>query len=184
MNWQETRILYEQHVSHEPDDPVVYGEKVAELVVPKGWVSPNYIYGTHWSRTRKWKQELEQAVKAHILQLKPDQRSKAVLSEPRPRVLRLTAYQTTGRLPDVDNLVGGFKCLIDALKRVKYTFKSSGLNQYLDSINSSTTGNGLIWDDEPKWLRIAEVHCKRQERGTKNKVNYVHVEVFEWPEEE
>lgn len=170
-------------VGHEPDDPVVYGEKVAELVVPTGWVSPNYVYGQHWSRARKMKKAIDQAVMNHMLQLSPEERSKAKLNEPRPRVLKLTFHQSRqGRLPDIDNVYGGFKYLIDALKRVRYRFTNRGLTKHLSKAEAHLNGPGLIWDDDPRFLRIAEIYVLKMKRGAKE--SYVEVEVFEWPEEE
>jgi len=193
MSFAETRIIYGETPAYEPEDEIIYGERVAELVIRKGWISPNYLYGAHWARSRVLRDELNQQVANHIIQLPLEERARAVLREPVARLLRITIYQIQGRFPDVDNLLGGLKHLIDALKKVRYKFSSPTSSSYRPKVISSLNGNGLIWDDAPKYLRIAEVFIQRHERGTalgknpkydKKTSNYVNIEVFEFPEEE
>jgi len=183
VSFAETRIRYGDDVAYEPEEPPEYGELVTKLVVRKGWISPNYMLGNHWSRTRPLRKEINEQVKHHILTLPPEERERVVLREPEYRILRLALIQNTGRYPDVDNVMGGLKHLIDSLKKVTYRHKKIREN-VPDGVYRHHTGNGLIWDDSPHYLRIAEVTIERPPKGQprdKKAGSYVVVEVFSPP---
>jgi len=179
-NYAETNIYYDSEPVFTSEDAVDYGPAVTQLALQNAWISPNYLYGKHWKKSKEMRDQLVHQVRNHLLMLPLAQREQAVLQEPRARVLRVTITQGRGPYPDVDNLLGGLKHAIDALRRVKYRQrKEEGKRQVVQTLD----GPGLIWDDAPKWMRLAELHVTRRRKDGSDKLpgKYVFFEVFEWP---
>ena len=180
-SYAETSIYYDDEPVFESEDPAIYGTKVASLVIKSGWLSPNYVYGRHWARVQKIRLELDQQVKNHVLQLPADDRERAVLREPASRVMRVSIFQKAGPYPDVDNLLGGLKHTIDALRKVRFKkIKEEGKFK----VRRLENGNGLIWDDAPKYLRIAEIFVSHIKGAGHDPTtgSYVVLDIFDWPE--
>jgi hypothetical protein len=181
MNFAETHIYYDSEPVFESEDAPQYGEFVTTVALSNAWVSPNYLYGKHWRKSQQMREELLHQVRNHVLRMAPEERKGVVLTEPAPRVMRVTITKGRGPYPDVDNLMGGLKHAIDALRRVKYRQRKTEGKRTVVQTND---GPGLIWDDAPKYLRIAELYvCRRSQTKIKDPLpgNFVLFEIFEWP---
>lgn len=180
MSFAETSIYYDSVPVFESEDAVLYGTPVTQLALTEAWISPNTLYGKHWKKSASMREKLVHQVRNHLLQMPLEDREACVLREPRARMLRVTITQQRGPYPDVDNLLGGLKHTIDALRRVKYRQQTIEGKRTVVQTND---GPGLIWDDAPKYLRIAEVYVSRRGPQLDDKLpaRYVFLEVFEWP---
>lgn len=182
MTLVDTAIYYDSDPVNEPEERTPHGDHLITMVFRNGWVSPNFMMGKHWARTRKFRKELDEQAKFHFLALPPEEREKIKISEPKKRVGIINIVQRRGPFPDVDNLMGGLKHLIDALKlkRVTKSFIEKDDGSTRTKMVYDETGNPWIWDDSPRHFQIAEVHVSRQSSYVSTEPgNYVVVDLYE-----
>lgn len=194
MSMVETAIYIDADPVHEPEDRRLVDESnlVARLVFKDGWCSPNHYVGQHWARTKKVKDNLDDQAKAQFYKLPPEQRSKIVEAlksdPPQKRAVVIHIVKTRGPYPDIDNLVGGCKFLIDALKfrrqiRVPNPSRKTGYK-----IEYQNVGNPWIYDDSSDKFRLAEIYLSRKSNASWVKEQYpdlsgscVIVDVYDEP---
>lgn len=99
------------------------GMIVADLILPFSSPSQNELQKWHWSMRRRFRQQVQIMIR---MGLSADGIS---LSESPQKKRRLEVTRVGHRILDVDNLIGGCKPIVDALKM-----------------------EFLIQDDSPKWL--------------------------------
>jgi len=178
----DTAIYYNSEPVNLPEEKTDLGDHIITMVFRNGWVSPNFMMGKHWSRTMKFRKELDKQAKFHFLQLDQDTQDAVRLSEPKKRIAVMNIVQRRGPFPDVDNLLGGLKHLIDALKLRR---SSKQIVEHEDGgittkLVYGETGNPWIWDDSPRHLQVAEVHVSRQNAYVNTEPgNYVVVDLYE-----
>jgi hypothetical protein len=178
----DTAIYYDSEPVNLPDNRVERGAHLITMVFRSGWVSPNHMLGKHWSRTRKFRLKLDEQAKMHFLALPPEEREQVRITEPKRRVAIISIVQRRGPFPDVDNLLGGLKHLIDALKLRRGTKQiieqADGTQR--QKLTYDETGNPWIWDDSPRHFQVAEVHVSRQSSYVNTEPgNYVVVDLYE-----
>ncbi len=182
MSLVDTAIYYDSEPVNLPEDRVERGDHLVTMVFRNGWVSPNFMMGKHWSRTRKFRKELDEQAKMHFLALPPEEREQVKIRDPKLRVAIINIVQRRGPFPDVDNLLGGLKHLIDSLKLRRGTKqiveKDDGSQS--QKLTYDETGNPWIWDDSPRHFQVAEVHVSRQSAYVNTEPgNYVVVDLYE-----
>ncbi len=195
MSMVETSIFIDSDPVHEAENKTPRGNLVARLFFKDGWCSPNHYMGQHWSRTKKIKDSLDEQSRAQFYSLSPDKRSEIVAGmesdPPKKRSVVIHIVKTRGPYPDIENLVGGCKLLIDALK-----FRRSTRVQTDDparktgyKVEYRNVGNPWIYDDSHDKFRISEIHLSRRsdatwfERQHPNiKGSYVLVDLYDEPE--
>ena len=178
----DTAIYYDSEPVNLPDEATDLGEHIITMVFRNGWVSPNHMMGRHWTRTLKFRKELDKQAKVHFLQLGLDEQELVRISEPKKRIAVISIVQRRGPFPDVDNLLGGLKHLVDSLKlrrsRKEIVEKDDGSRS--TKMVYGETGNPWIWDDSPRHLQIAQVHVSRQSSYVNTEPgNYVVVDLYE-----
>lgn len=182
MSIVDTAIYYNSEPVNMPEESTELGEHIITMVFRNGWVSPNFMSGKHWSRTRKFRKELDAQAKMQFLQLSPEDQETVRLRDPKKRIVVINIVQRRGPFPDVDNLLGGLKHLVDALKLRRATKQT--VEQEDGGITTKLvygeTGNPWIWDDSPRHLQIAQVHVSRQSQYVNTEPgNYVVVDLYE-----
>jgi len=127
---------------------------LGEFSVPEGWVSPNHLLHMHWSERKRRQNCMAEHCIAGMVCQAPDVQARLHLTRPKKRRLRLTArFWSKRHFPDIDNLYGGFKLLIDCLRVQR-------LRRVKRRLTLVPNKYGVIWDDDDKWLELEADHEK------------------------
>lgn len=146
-------------------------------MIRDGWCSVNYIRNSPWRTLHKHKKNVEEEVRLHVLSMPNAEKEKVLLRSPKKRVLDFTIISRRGSEPDRDNLIGGLKFTIDALRRCRLKRVPSTEEGKKFSLQKLEDGPGFIWDDDPQWFEIGEVKWDRETKVWPEGTRFVHVSV-------
>lgn len=141
------------------------------MTVPNSWQSPNNTRGRQWARSHRTRKEIATVVGQLALALPEPQRQHLLRDEPELRTLELTLITQSRVRPDLDNLVAGWKPLIDCLRRRQQVRVGR-------SLLWQDNGPGLIWDDSPDWLALVVHPTERTPRSCSQAKNLTIVHVY------